>query len=216
MAHEDHTAVDNYFDAALLHPHPALAHIRAANTAAHLPDIDVAPNQGKLLALLVRACGARRVLEVGTLGGYSTAWLADAVGPAGTVITIEINPHHADTARANLHQAGHTNVDIRTGPALDILPSLTGGFGFAFIDADKQHSADYFRLAVELVVPGGLIVVDNVVRAGAVTNPHDTDPNVTGTRALIDVVATEERVHATTLQTVGRKGWDGFLIALRR
>lgn len=212
---EGWVAVDGYIADRLLGPDPALATTLAANAAAGLPDIDVSPPQGKLLHLLARMSGARRVLEVGTLGGYSTIWLARAAGEGGRVTTLEIDPHHAATARANLDAAGvGERVEVILGPAAETLATLAGPFDFVFIDADKQGNVTYLREALRLSRPGTVIVVDNVVREGGVLEADSDDPRIQGTRALFDAVAAEPRLSATAIQTVGAKKWDGFLMAL--
>lgn len=210
--------VDAYLCDRLVHADAALDDALRASAAAGLPAISVAPNQGKLLHLLARGIGARRILEVGTLGGYSTIWLARAVGD-GRVITLEIDARHAAVAVANFERAGLSDrIDLRLGPALDTLPRLeregAGPFDFVFIDADKQNNADYFAWALKLTRPGSLIVVDNVVRNGAVADAASTDADVLGTRRLFDLMASETRVSATAFQTVGVKGYDGLAIAL--
>ncbi|HSK58954.1 MAG TPA: class I SAM-dependent methyltransferase [Actinomycetospora sp.] len=183
--------------------------------AAGLPDIAVAPAHGALLALLARVAGAQRVLEVGTLGGYSTIWLARAVGPGGRVTSLEIDPHHAEVARASVDAAGvGDRVDIVLGRALDTLPGVDGPLDLVFVDADKENNAAYVRAALELVRPGAVVVVDNVVRAGRVADPGDDSPTVRGVREVVDLVAQDPRLDAVTaLQTVDRKGWDGLLVA---
>ena len=199
----------------LLQPDAALDAAVEACDAAGLPDIAVAPNQGKLLWLLARMQGAKRILEIGTLGGYSTIWLARALPPGGTLVTLEYDPKHADVARENVARAGFADVvEVRTGRALDLLPGLSGPFDFFFIDADKISNADYFRWALKLSRPGSVIVVDNVVRDGEVIDANSADHGVAGTRNLMQYLATERRVSATAIQTVGVKGYDGFLIAL--
>ena len=210
--------VDDYIGAALISKEEAQEETLAANARAGLPAIDVSPPQGKLLHLLARAIGARRVLEVGTLGGYSTTWLARAVGEGGKVVTFEVDARHAEVARANIAREGMSaRVDLRVGPALEMLPLLESGrghaFDLAFIDADKPNNAAYFDYALKLSRPGALIIVDNVVREGAVADASATDDGALGARALFDAVAAEGRVEATAVQTVGAKGWDGFLIA---
>jgi predicted O-methyltransferase YrrM len=190
-----------------------------ASTEAGLPAINVAPNQGKLLHLWARMVGARSILEVGTLGGYSTIWLARALPAGGRLVTLEADPHHAEVAAANLDRAGVGDVvDIVVGRALDTLPVLAeegrGPFDLTFIDADKSSNADYFRWAVQLSRPGAVVMVDNVVRGGAVTDADSDDPSVVGTRRLFEAVAAEPRVSATAVQTVGSKGHDGFLLAV--
>jgi predicted O-methyltransferase YrrM len=210
-------SVDEYFAGQLFAPDPVLDAALEANALAQLPAIDVTPAAGKLLHLLARSVGARRILEVGTLGGYSTIWLARALPADGRLVTCEINPDHAEVARANLARAGLDGlVDVRVGAALDTLSTLEGPFDLAFIDADKQSNAEYFRHALRLSRPGTMIVVDNVVRGGRVADADSPDPDVRGTRALAEAVAQEPRVEATVLQTVGSKGYDGFLLAIVR
>jgi predicted O-methyltransferase YrrM len=208
------TAIDGYFDGALSPSDPALEAALKATQDGGLPNIQVSAAQGKQLNLLARAIGARRILEVGTLGGYSAIWLARALPADGQLITCELDPHHAEVARANLANAGVAErVDVRVGPAIDTLTQLEGPFDLAFIDADKPSNADYFVHALRMARPGALIVVDNVVRGGRVLDA-DGDGAVQGVRRLVDVVAAEPRVSATTIQTVGTKGYDGFLLAL--
>lgn len=173
---------------------------------AGLPTIQVAPNQGKLLQILARSMNAKRVLEIGTLGGYSTIWLA-RVCP---VVTIEIDPRHAAVARENV---GDLPVELRIGRALDVLPTLSGPFDFFFIDADKENNAEYVRWAMTLARPGSIIVVDNVVRGGRIVDADDHESKVEGTRALHEMVSKEPRLVATVVQTVGSKGHDGLLVA---
>jgi len=198
-------------------PDPALDAALAASDAAGLPPIQVSPPQGKLLHLLAGAIGARRILELGTLAGYSTIWMARALPAGGELVTCEIDPRHAEVAKANLVTAGVSSlVDVRVGPALDTLAGLAGPSDLAFIDADKPSGAAYFRECVRLVRPGGVIVVDNVVRGGRVVDASSTDPAVVGTRRLAEVIAAESRVDATVIQTVGDKGYDGFVLALVR
>jgi predicted O-methyltransferase YrrM len=211
--------VDRYLVDSLVVTDPGLTLALTDSAAAGLPAINVAPNQGKLLQLWARMIGARSILEVGTLGGYSTIWLARALPAGGRIVTLEAEPHHAEVAAANLDRAGVGDVvDIVVGRALDTLPVLAeegrGPFDLTFIDADKQSNADYFRWAVQLSRPGAVIVVDNVVRGGAVADGDSDDPAVVGTRRLFDVVAAEPRVSATAVQTVGAKGHDGFLLAV--
>ena len=211
------TAVDRWFDSLLLPADPALAAALAANASAGLPAIDVAPNQGKLLHLLARMLGARRILEIGTLGAYSTIWLARALPPGGALVTLEANALHARVARANLERAGLAGVvELREGPALDSLAAMAGvreaPFDFAFVDADKPSNPAYFERLLGLVRPGGAIVFDNVVRRGTVLNADGTDENVVGSRRLQEAIAAEPRVDAVTIQTVGVKGHDGFTL----
>ncbi len=211
--------VDDYIGDTLIGDDPALDSALSANREAGLPAIDVSPAQGKMLHLLARMIGARRILEVGTLGGYSTIWLARALAPGGRVTTLEIDPNHGRVAAANLERAGVADrVDIVIGPALESLERMAADgqepFDFVFIDADKQSNADYFRLAVKLSRPGAAIVVDNVVREGRVVDPASSDPMVVGTRRLFDTVAATPGVTVTAIQTVGLKKWDGFVLAM--
>jgi predicted O-methyltransferase YrrM len=211
------TAVDNYIAERLIPPDEALEAALTANAEAGLPAIDVAPNQGKLLQVLARMVGARCILEIGTLGGYSTIWLARALDGRGKVVTLEINSAYAKAALANFERAGVAKlIDLRLGRAIDTLPGLMGEapFDFVFIDADKPNNAIYLDWALKLSRPGAVIVVDNVVRGGAVVDPKNNDPNVKGVRDLFDRIAAEPRLIATGLQTVGCKGWDGLAIAL--
>ena len=218
MSHNQWANVDRYFTERLAPADPVLDAALAASAAGGLPAIHVAPNQGKFLSLVAQAIGARNVLEVGTLGGYSTIWLARSLSPAGRLVTLELNPRHAEVARANLARAGLADrVEIRIGPALDSLQALAGEarepFDLVFIDADKPGNAEYFSRALSLSRPGGVIIVDNVVRNGAVIDPARQDANVGGVKRLIELVAAEPRVSATVIQTVGEKGYDGFLLA---
>jgi predicted O-methyltransferase YrrM len=207
--------VDEYFENVLIGDDAALDATRKANRAAGLPDIAVAPNQGKLLQLMARMIGARRILEVGTLGGYSAIWLARALPQGGELVTLEYNPRHADVARANIAAAGLADrVTVITGAALDTLPALKGPFDFSFIDADKQSNPEYFRWALKLSRKGSVIVVDNVVREGRVVDAKSDDPNILGIRRLHEIMAAEKRVDATAIQTVGVKGYDGLAVAL--
>ncbi|MGV8841603.1 MAG: O-methyltransferase [Bauldia sp.] len=212
------TSVDAYFDEVLIGADPVLEAAIAATASAGMPMIAVAPNQGKLLALLCQAVGARRVLEIGTLGGYSTIWMARTLPPGGELVTIEAVPAHAEVAQRNLAHAGlGDRVDIRVGLGLEALPLLAaeGGapFDFTFIDADKANIPAYFDWAVKLSRPGGLIVVDNVARKGAILRGDTGSPDVDGVRKLRDSLAADRRVSATALQTVGTKGYDGFILA---
>jgi predicted O-methyltransferase YrrM len=215
MPEKDWRAVDDYVVDALITPPERQQATLDANHAAGLPAIDVSAPQGKFLHLLAAAIGARRVLEIGTLGGYSTIWLARALPADGEVVTIEFDQKHAQVARANITREGlGGRVDLRVGAALDILPRLSGApFDLTFIDADKAHNADYFDWAVKLSRPGALVVVDNVVREGTVADPQTRDDGGLGGRKLFARVSKDPRVDATALQTVGAKGWDGFLIA---
>lgn len=212
-------AVEHYITEHLIAPDPALDEAIAANAAGGLPTIDVAPHEGKFLHLLARLTGARRILEIGTLGGYSTIWLARALTPDGRLITLELSPKHADVAQANLERAGVAGqVEIRVGKALELLEILAaedaGPFDFIFIDADKANNSNYLNWALRLSHPGSLIVVDNVVRDGSVLDACDPDPDIQGTRRLFEAIAAEPRLSATALQTVGSKGHDGMAIAL--
>jgi predicted O-methyltransferase YrrM len=207
--------VDRYISDTLVQADAALAAALAASDAAGLPAISVSPAHGKLLWLLARTIGAQRILEVGTLGGYSAIWLARGLAPGGRLVTLEALEKHAAVARKNLAGAGLSDVvEVRVGPALDTLPRLEGPFDLTFIDADKQNNAEYFRWALKLSRPGSLIVVDNVVRDGAVIDARSRDAAVRGVRRLYELIATEPRVAATAIQTVGVKGYDGFAIAL--
>ncbi|MCU1685080.1 MAG: O-methyltransferase family protein [Amycolatopsis sp.] len=207
--------VDDYFAETLIPSDPALDAALANSEAAGLPSIAVTPHQGKLLNLLARMSGAKSVLEVGTLGGYSTIWLARALGEGGRVVTLEADPKHAEVARANIDAAGLGKiVDVRLGRAIDTLPSVEGPFDLVFIDADKPSNAAYFEWALRLTKPGAVIVVDNVVRAGRVIDADSGDAAVEGSRRVTELVAAEPRVDATALQTVGAKGYDGFIVAL--
>jgi predicted O-methyltransferase YrrM len=212
-------AVDVYLTDLFVPPDPVLEAALAASTAAGLPPIQVAPNQGKLLQLLAQLQGARTILEIGTLGGYSTIWLARALPPDGRLITLEVDPQHAEISLANIARAGLAGiVEVRLGPALETLPQLVaeglGPFDVIFIDADKPSYPDYFRWALRLSHRGSLILADNIVRQGAVIDPESRDANVQGVRAMNEWVAAESRVSATALQTVGSKGYDGFVMAL--
>ncbi|CAM5515463.1 O-methyltransferase [Kitasatospora aureofaciens] len=210
-------AVDAYFSEQLVGHDPALEAATAAADAAGLPKIAVAPNQGKLLHLLALTQGARRILEVGTLGGYSTIWLARALPADGTLISLELDPRHAEVARGNLARAGLGEVaEVRVGRAADSLAALVEQgeepFDLVFIDADKPSNPEYFRRALQLTGPGSLIIVDNVVRGGAIADAASTDPAIVGTRTLHELIAAEPRVTGTSVQTVGSKGYDGFTL----
>jgi len=211
--------VDRYIAEKLIPADTALDAAMAANTAAELPPIDVTPLQGKLLYLLAKLVGARRILEVGTLGGYSTIWMARALPAGGRLITLELEPKHAEIAQANLDLAGVApRVEIRLGPALDSLAQLAGEnpdpFDLIFIDADKANNAVYLEWALRFSRVGSLIIVDNVIRDGAIVDADDPDPNVQGSRRLFEAMGAESRLSATALQTVCGKGYDGFAIAL--
>ena len=211
----DPAAVDRYLDGLLVEEDGVLAAARADGVAAGLPAHTVAANQGKLLYILARATGARRILELGTLAGYSAIWLARAAGPDGRVVTLEVIPDYARVAAANLHRAGLADrVDVLVGPAAETLPTLDGPFDLVFIDADKASNDVYLPLVLDLSRRGTLIVADNVVREGAVADPATGDPSSQGVRRFFDLVAAEPRLEAVALQTVGAKGWDGLALAL--
>jgi predicted O-methyltransferase YrrM len=207
-------AVDRYLSA-LLPPDPALDEALRASAAAGLPPHDVAPNQGAFLHLLARIAKAKAILEIGTLGGYSTIWLARALPPDGRLVTLEVDPAYAEVARDNLARAGFAEqVDVKAGPALETLATLEGPFDLIFLDADKQSSADYLRAALPLSRPGTVILADNVVRGGAILDGDSDDPRVQGVRRFYELLAAEPSLRATALQTVGSKGWDGFALAV--
>jgi predicted O-methyltransferase YrrM len=200
-------AVDEYLAALFVPPDPVLEAALVAGS--------VSPLQGKLLHLLARLQGARAILELGTLAGYSTIWLARALPPGGRLVTLEADPARAETARANVADAGLAAVvELRVGPALETLPELAGPFDLIFLDADKRGNPEYLRWALELSRPGSLIVADNVVRGGAVLDAESDDPSVRGIRRFNELLASEPRVSATTIQTVGGKGYDGFAVGL--
>lgn len=212
------TSVDDYIVETLSPSDAALDQALADSKAAGLPAINVAPNQGKLLQLLAQTIGARRILEIGTLGGYSTIWLARALPADGRLVSLEFSPKHAEVARANLARAGlEDRTEVRVGPALDSLPGVAADakepFDLVFIDADKRNNRGYFDWALKLTRPGGLIIVDNVVRGGSVLKAESDDPDVKGVREVYARMAAEPRVSATAVQTVGSKGHDGFALA---
>jgi predicted O-methyltransferase YrrM len=213
------SAVDDYLGEVVLGSDPILEAALSDAAAAGLPQIQVSPPQGRLLSLLARMAGARAILEVGTLGGYSTICLARALPRDGRLITLEVDPHHAEVARANIARAGLGDVvEIRLGRALDTLAELEQEdrepFDLVFIDADKVSSADYFQWAVKLSRPGAVVIVDNAIRRGAVLDSDSSDRDVIGTRAVIELMGSDPRVSATVIQTVGGKGYDGFGLAL--
>jgi len=219
MAQKLWVEVERYFDGMLLPADPALDAALKASLSAGLPPINVIPSQGMLLRILARVQGARRILEIGTLGGYSAIWLAGALPAGGRLITLEVDPKAAKVARANIKRAGLAGVaEVRVGRALDSLQKLAGErgkpFDLVFIDADKPSNPDYFEWALKLSHPGSLIIVDNVVREGEVVDPASRDPNVLGVRRLAELLHAERRVSATAIQTVSSKGYDGFAIAL--
>jgi predicted O-methyltransferase YrrM len=212
-------AVDDYIVGKLVSDDPVFQQVLEANEAAGLPAIDVSPAHGKLLHLLARMSGARRVLEIGTLGGFSTIWLARALPAGGKVVTLEALPEHAEVARANFARAGVTErIELRLGLALDTLAALAAEkaepFDFVFIDADKPNNPHYLALALKLSRPGTVIVADNVVRGGEVLDAGSRDASVQGIRAYYDALAAEPRLSATAVQTVGVKQWDGFSVAI--
>jgi len=209
--------VDELLNRVVLGEDPALAAALADSTAAGLPSIEVTPQAAKFLGLLVRMSGARRVLEIGTLGGYSAICLARAVGPEGSVVTLEYEPRHAEVAAANLARAGMADrVEIVVGAALDTLPTLSGKFDFVFIDADKENNLAYLQWALDLGRPGTVIVVDNVIRNGRILDPAADDAQARAVRETLEEIGRHPRLDAAALQTVGGKGWDGFAIALVR
>lgn len=219
MSQEQWTAVDDYINGLFAPPDPALEAALEATAAAGMPMINVAPNQGKLLHVLARSVGARQILEIGTLAGYSAIWLARALAPGGRLISLEADPRHAAVASANLARAGLAEVaEVRVGPALETLPQLAaqrlGPFDLVFIDADKPNTAAYFEWALRLARPGSLIIADNVVRDGAVIDAGSRDTSVQGVRRFNAALAAEPRVSATAIQTVGGKGYDGLAIAV--
>ena len=213
------SAVDDYIVDRLIGEDAVLAAAMAHNRDAGLPPIDVSPAQGKLLQLLAKGIGAMRILEIGTLGGYSTIWLARALCEGGRLVTLELDPGYAAVARANIDRAGLGDlVDIRIGPACDALTAMGTGddaaFDFVFVDADKENYAAYLDHAVRLARPGAMLVFDNVVREGGILDPDSDDPKVPGTRRLYEALKDNPRIDATAIQTVGSKKWDGFLLAL--
>jgi predicted O-methyltransferase YrrM len=219
MSQETWSAVDDYLTATLVKPDAVLEATLRDSEAAGLPPISVSAPQGKLLHLLARVQGARNILEIGTLGGYSAIWLARALEPGGRLVTLEYDAKHADVARVNIARAGLAgSVDVRVGRALDTLPKIAaeglGPFDLVFIDADKPSNPDYFQWALRLSRRGTIIIVDNVVRDGAVLDEKSADPTIVGTRRVLELMAGDPRVSATAIQTVGVKGWDGLAIAV--
>jgi predicted O-methyltransferase YrrM len=217
MTQEQWTRVDEYISEQMLPHDAALESALAAGEAAGMPAINVAPNQGKFLSLLAQMQGAKRILEVGTLAGYSTIWLARALPANGKLVTLELDPKHAQVARANIERAELSSlIELRVGKALDSLTALVNErvapFDFVFIDADKPSIPDYFQWSLKLTRPGSVIVVDNVVRKGAVVDASSTDANVQGVRRFNEIVSKTPSVSATTVQTVGIKGYDGFAL----
>ena len=211
--------VDQYFADALIAPSDGFNAALDANRKAGLPSIDVTPLQGKFLEILARATAAQRILEIGTLGGYSTLWLARSLPDKGLVVTLELEPHHAEVAKQNLEAAGLADrVELRVGPAAETLAAMVhetaAPFDFIFIDADKASYPEYLQWSMKLSRPGTLIVADNVVRDGKVIDPENSDPNIRGVRRFTEIAAAEPRLSATALQTVAGKGYDGFVIAV--
>jgi predicted O-methyltransferase YrrM len=214
MSQELWTAVDRYITDLLVPADAALEAALQASVDAGMPAIAVSPNQGKLLMLMAQMLGARRILEIGTLGGYSTIWLARGLAEGGRLITLEADPVHAGVARSNIARAGLGDVvEVRVGKALDTLPLLEGPFDFVFIDADKVNYPGYLTWAVALSRSGTLILADNIVRKGAVIEADSSDINVQGVRRFNEMLAADARLSATAIQTVGSKGYDGFTIA---
>ena len=219
MTQERWTEVDRYLAESLVRADPSLDAAIKASRASGLPSWDVSPTQGKLLYLIARLGGARSILEIGTLGGYSTIWLAKALPPGGQLISLEVEPKYAEVARSNVCHAGFSDmVEVRVGAALDTLPALANDgqrpFDVVFIDADKENIPRYFEWAITLSRVGSVIVVDNVIRDGKVMDAATTDPSVQGVRRLNELISADHRVSATAIQTVGVKGYDGFAIAL--
>ncbi|TIR14847.1 MAG: O-methyltransferase [Mesorhizobium sp.] len=219
MSNKTWTAVDDYIVSSLFEADPVLDAVLKANRDQGLPAIDVSAAQGKLLSLLVRIRGAKTVLEVGTLGGYSTIWMARGLPADGKVVTLELDPHHARVARSNFERAGVSGkIDLRVGPALQSLAALVdenaGPFDLIFIDADKPNNPNYLDWAMKLSRPGTVIVCDNVIRDGAVVQKNSGDVNVEGARAAFSFIGGEKRLDGTAIQTVGAKGYDGFAIAI--
>ena len=219
MSSKTWTAVDDYIVSSLFEADPVLDAVIKANRDQGLPAIDVSAAQGKLLSLLVRIRGARKVLEVGTLGGYSTIWMARGLPADGRIVTLELDPHHAKVARSNFERAGVADkVDLRIGPALQSLNILesekAGPFDLIFIDADKPNNPNYLSWAMRLSRPGTVIICDNVIRDGGVIRQDGRDPYVEGARAAFSFIGGDKRLDGTAIQTVGAKGYDGFTIAI--
>ena len=219
MDQELFASVDHYLTDHLIPNDPPLNEALKANKDAGLPTIDVSPTQGKLLYLLARMASAKRILEVGTLGGYSTIWLARALPAEGKLITLELDPKHAKVAATNIHRAGLTHlVEQRVGPALDSLATLhaekPAPFDLIFLDADKPNNPNYLDWAIRLSHPGTVIIGDNVIRDGDIIHPDNTDPSVQGTRRFLEKLGAHPQLEATAIQTVGSKGYDGFAIAI--
>ncbi len=212
---ETWTKVDAYLSEVIIKLDPSYAAVSIASRAAGLPDIAVSAAEGKQLYLFAKMSGAKRILEIGTLGGYSTLWLARALPQDGHLTSLEYDPHHAEVARANLARAGAADrVAIKIGAALDLLPTLQGPFDFFFIDANKDDYPEYFRWALKLSRPGSVIVADNMVRGGKVANARSGDEAVEGVRQTMALAGAEPRVTATVIQTVGARGYDGYMLAV--
>ena len=219
MSENNWADVDAFIADLFVNPDPVLDAAMQASEKAGLPEIEVSPSYGKLLYLLAKATGARRILEIGTLGGYSTIWMARALPKDGRLISLEFDPKHAEVARKNIERAGFSKiVEVRVGKALDSLPKIEaageGPFDLIFLDADKPNNPAYFEWALKLARKGSLIVADNVVRLGQLIDEQSTDPSVRGVRHFLEVIARDKRVAATAIQTVGVKGHDGFALAL--
>jgi predicted O-methyltransferase YrrM len=215
MSQKTWEAVEKYLAERVVKPDPVFDHVQQSSRAASLPDIAVSAAEGRQLELMARMIGARRILEIGTLGGYSTVWLARGLSPGGKVITIEYNAKHAEVARENIARAGVSDrVEVMTGAGLHILPTLEGPFDFFFIDANKDDYPEYFRWAVKLSRPGSVIVIDNVVREGRIIDPKANEPLINGIRKLHEAIAAEPRVSAAAIQTVGARGYDGYVVAM--
>jgi len=216
MTQDRWTAVDAYIDESVLGSDTLLDGVLEASAAAGLPSIAVSPSQGKFLFIMAKAIGAKRILELGTLGGFSGVWLARALPPDGRLVTVEVDPKHAEVARGSFERAGVAGlVDLRVGKALDVLPQLEAEgarFDLAFIDADKVHYPEYLDSAIRLCRPGALIIVDNVVRKGAVIDAASEDMSVRGVRRFMDRLGSDGRVTGTVIQTVGVKGYDGLAV----
>ena len=218
MSEEIWSQVDHYLADLFTPPDPLLDAVLASSAAAGLPEIQVPPHQGKLLQLMAQMCGAKRILELGTLGGYSTIWMARALPPDGKMVTLEYEPAHAAVAKANFERAGlSSKIDLRVGAALATLPQLeadgSGPFDLIFLDADKENYPNYLSWCLKLSHPGTIFIADNIVRNGAVIDPDSSDPRVQGVREFNALVAQESRLCATAIQMVGSKGYDGFIVA---
>jgi len=218
MSEKAWSEVDSYINAELLaDADPIFEQVLRANAAGGLPSIDVSPAQGKFLGLMVRISGARRVLEIGTLGAYSTIWMAKALPAGGKLVTLEFSPKHAAVAKDNLARAGLLDkAEVLIGPALESLPKLRGPFDLVFIDADKPNNANYLEWALKLSHPGTVVILDNVVRDGKVVNAKSGDANVDGARQAFELLKGHPQIDSTALQTVGLKGWDGFVLGVVR